>query len=70
MADLNTWCAALMAAYDKLPERQKLAVLEAKCAFYAGLPSQIPADLSDEAAELMVEVLKFSLASRPRKDSH
>ena len=70
MADLNTWHTALEGAYDKLPERQCWALMEARLAFYTGLPAQMPNDLTDEAADLMVETLKFYLASRPRKEPH
>ena len=70
MADLNTWKAALDTAHSTLPERQGWAVHEAKLAFYIGLPAQMPNDLTDEAAALMVEELKFYVAARPRKEAH
>ena len=58
-----------MAAHSALPERQRWAIHEARCAFYTRLPSQMPNDLTDEAADLMVEQLKFFLAARPRKET-
>jgi hypothetical protein len=72
MADLNTWgtAQALMDALAALPERQQYAIMEAQGAFYQGAAVPFPNDLTDEAAELMVELLKLRLATRPRKEGH
>lgn len=70
MADLNTWLNALNTAHKALPERQGWALFEAKLAFYVGCPDQMPKDLADDTAALMVEELKYYLAARPRKEEH